>query len=183
MKVNDVLKIVLLYLGYIDEYDLSREDTYNHPDKVLSSLIRCINLVNSELTSDYLPLVTLENVEEINNEILYENLNKPIINILSIKQNGVELMYKALPDRLLLDTSGIVEVVYSYLPEYVNYGDEIEYKSRITARTFALGVCAEYALINNLFEESIAFERRYKDALKIAVRKKSEIRVKARRWI
>lgn len=53
---------------------------------------------------------------------------------------------------------------------------------RVSARVTALGVAAEYCFVCGLFEEAQLWDGRYKDSLKIALRKKGAMSVKARRW-
>lgn len=180
MILRDVLKYAILYLGYADTIDLDDRSVNENNNKDVKTLVRCANLTYNELISDYLPIYKTETIEFKGGFCPYTALSEAIIDVFSLK-NGENIPYKLDATGIYADTKK-AEIVYSYSVDNLRLDSEIELGAKITAKAFSLGVCAEFCLINNLFEESIAFEKRYKANLKELLRKKSEMRVKSRRW-
>ncbi len=156
----------------------------NAQKKELNILFRCLNLVYNEIATDYIPLIKTEKLSSNNGEILFSSLTNNILDIKRIEDKyGIRVNYKLYPDRILT-TDGEVSLTYSYEPEEL---EDLEstmesFSEKLTERVCAYGVAMEYSFISGLHDDASIWETRFKDGLLIAVRKKSEIHLPARRW-
>lgn len=181
MILRDVLKYAVLYLGYADTIDLDDRQTNEDNSKELKTLVRCANLVYHELLSDYLPIFKKEKICFDKGFFPYTNLEEQILNIYSLKAFGEEVVYKTDATGIYCDEKQ-AEITYGILRDNLKLDSYIDIDGRITPKIFSLGVASEFCLINNLYEENLTFEKKYKESLKELLRKKSEIRVKSRGW-
>ena len=84
MKVEDVLTEVLVRLGDRDKYDINN---LPQDDSEINTIVKCINMIVSEIASDYLPVEFSEEVEAVNGIIPYDSLSKRLINLKKITKN------------------------------------------------------------------------------------------------
>lgn len=180
MTTRNVLKYAILYLGYDDKIDLDDKSVNENTVPELKTLLRCANLTYQELFSDYFPAFKSEKIKFTNGFIPYSELQERIIDIYGLYNNGnVKFVADALGIHADVDEA---EITYSYALPELKLDSVIEIDGRLTGKIFALGICAEYCIINNLFDESINFDSRYKEGLKSLLRKKTDIMIKPRRW-
>ena len=177
MTMNEIVTLAAFYLQF--------EDVLNGGpagEETTAKLLRCANLVRAEIASDYFPLLTTETVSSADGTILPASLEKRLIDVKRITRNGNAVAFKVYP-AAIRTVSGEVEIEYSYMPDDAEIGDDAGFFDKISARTIAYGAAAEYCLVAGLFEEAVIWEKRFKDSLLAAQRKKSEIKVKPREWI
>lgn len=179
MKVEDILTEVLVRLGDKDKYDINN---LPHDDSEINTIIKCINMIISEIASDYIPVETEEEVEVVNGVIPYEILSKRLINLKNISKNTSKIGAKMYPEHIAVKADGIVKVNYLYLPEEVKLGDKIELSPKVTVMLLTYGVLGEYCLLQGRYEDSMLFDKRYREMLKIACRVTKEIKLKHGWW-
>lgn len=189
MKIKEILTLTAFYLQLEDVLGLPQlkddyggaPETGTEAERVLGQLLRCANLVCGEIASDYYPLSAKETVSTADGTISPLALNKRLIDVKRITQAGCPVRFKVYP-AAIKTAGGKVEIEYSYLPENYPLDGETDFGDKISARIIAYGTAAEYCLICGLFEEAVVWEKRFKDSMLAAQSKKSEIRVKGRKW-
>ncbi len=182
MELKEAIQISLTYLG--DEDATVNNKTAQHPR--LKLLVKCANLVIKEIATDYIPLTETETVSVEDNRISYEKLLHRVLEVLSVKdaKTGIASNFKMNPTECVLaNTISEAEIKYSYIPVDTEIDEQCPVSPLVSARTLALGICAEYSLIEGMYEQSVMYSDRFKEDMRTAVRKKGEIKVKPRRWV
>lgn len=161
--------------GYLDGTDVTGEaDTEN--------LLRCFNLVESELALEYLPLCAEEELETQTGTVYFSELSRAPVRVLRVRDKwDNERPFKLFPDYLKTQ-SGSVKVEYSYLPETKGLDGASDFALQASTRLFAYGMAAEYTLSCGRFEEAAVWDKKYKDAIAAAYRAKPCKKIRARRW-
>ena len=188
MEVKEIIKLTAIYLQMEEVLELSElggevTEPTELASKNLELLVRCLNLVYSEIASDYLPLKHCEDVEVENSEITISALSKKLINVLSLVDlYDKSVKYKVYPTSIKVE-NGSYKLEYSYMPEAVTIESDVEeFGGKLCERVFAYGVASEYSLISGLFDEATLWKKRFLDALLAVNSKKSEVKMPARRW-
>lgn len=179
MKVEDILTEVLVRLGDNDKYDINN---LPNDDSEIVTIVKCINMIISEIASDYIPVVFEEEVEAVNGLIPYDKLTKRLINLKKVSKNATKIGAKMFPNEIVLNECGLVKVQYCYLPKEVKLGDDIDLSPRVTLMLVAYGALGEYCLLMGRYEDAMLFDKRYREMLKIACRTTKEIRLKHGWW-
>ncbi len=185
MTVKEILKLVCEFVGEKELMTKLQAEVLSvnqHEQEKLDCMVRCFNLVNQEIASDYLPFLAREEVK-INGSILnFSDLKKVVINIYEIKNKfGMNLNFKLFPN--FVEISGKAKtVVYSFLPDELSLNDTVEKYCGLSARVYAYGVASEYLLIDGVGEDAEIWENRFKDSLFVLSRKKNEHILPNRRW-
>ena len=85
MKVKEIIAYACGFIGEKEiEEKLESTSTVTFTDKEqekVDALLRCFNLVNEEIASDYLPYLITEEINVDNSILNYSSLSKTIINI------------------------------------------------------------------------------------------------------
>ena len=182
MQLKEVIMTALTYLG--DEEIAVDDKIVKHPK--LDALVRCANIVIKEIATDYLPLISYEQVEVKDGKISYDALAYRAIEVLSVRDADTDIksVFRHTPSYIQLVNKDMkrADVKYYYIPKDVGLDDECPLSPQVSAKTAAMGVCSEFCLIEGLYEQSIVFADRFKDDLRSAVRRKGEITIKPRRW-
>lgn len=183
MELKEAIQISLTYLG--DEDASVNNKTAQHPR--LKLLVKCANLVIKEIATDYIPLIETEQVEVQGGRISYEKLLHRVLEILSVRNaaDGIASNFRMTPIECVLHNENVknASVKYSYMPVDIEIDEQCPVSPLVSAKTLALGICAEYTLIQGMYEQSVAYSTRFKEDMRTAVRKKGEIKVKPRRWL
>ncbi len=179
MKVEDVLTEVLVRLGDRDKYDINN---LPQDDSEINTIVKCINMIVSEIASDYLPVEFSEEVEAVNGIIPYDSLSKRLINLKKITKNNMKIGAKMYPNEIVADKSGNVIVEYMYMPDAVKLGDTIDISPKITTMLIVYGALGEYCLLQGRYEDSALYDKRYREMLKVACRVTKEIKLKHGWW-
>ncbi len=184
MTVKDILKLVCEFVGEKELFaslNAGEGSFTKREQEKLDTMVRCFNLVNEEIASDYLPYLTKEEVEAKGEILSYSSLSKKVVHIYEIKNRfGMNLKFKLFPD--FVEVFGKAKsVVYSFLPQPLSLEDTVEAFSGLTARIFAYGVASEYLLIDGLDCE--VWEERFKQSLFMLSRKMGEHTLPKRRWL
>lgn len=182
MQLKEAIQICLTYLG--DEDASINTQTAQHPK--LKLLVKCANLVIKEIAGEYLPLLEEEEVEVKDGKIYFEGLLHKVLEVRKVEDlySSLESDFYHTPAYCKLLNDGVkrARIVYSYTPLDIDIEEECPLPPLVTAKTLALGICAEYSMISGMYEQSVMYSDRFKQDMRTAVRKKGEIKIKPRRW-
>lgn len=147
-------------------------------------LLKCLNLVYQDLTRDYLPLETVEDIVFTDGKFEYKNLSLVVRDIIKIEDKyGFGHSFKCFPTFVQADVTK-AKITYTYEPEDLVLFDEINaFAGKLSERILAYGVAMEYFFLSSLSDEAAVWENRYISSLENALRKKSNIIMPKRRWI
>lgn len=189
IKMSDVIRLsaVLLQLESVlallseAAENMSEEDILRaEAEKKL--LLRCANLVVSEVAAEYLPLKTVETLSSVDGRIEYSSFSKQPVEVCGVRKKGEKCRYKMYPSKIITD-AGEVEVCYSYLPRSIGIEEDLDFEEgRISPRILAYGTAAEYCIISGLHQEAGVWDKRYKDSLFGALRTGRSVRLPLRWW-
>lgn len=182
MDVTEVLDTAVGYLG-LEDLCFSKNCAAALSDSRALKLLRAINLVNSEVASEYFPLLKEETVESTDGIIEYIAFSERVLDVVTVKsQDGCCVRYKLFPSYLKTKEGGSYTVTYQYLPPKLEFSSLLPYDVKISPRLIALGVSSEYCLLSGMYEEGVMFDKKYREALRMALLTKGERTVKARGW-
>lgn len=190
MKIKDIIKNVDRMLSLklpavlFDENANSAELQNELNTDGVRKLVDCCNFVLDELQSDYAPLYKTQSVTVNNYCLDYSQLNCTLCEVYSLKdEGGNNVNYYYGEDGIVTNANGKMNITYSVKASDKGFSDNVEVGlTAIGARTLAYGVAAEYCLLNADYDEMTIWDNRYKSALQIALRKKSEKRIPKRKW-
>ena len=187
MTVKDIIKLVCEFVGereILTILNATEEVSYtSREQEKLDIMIRCFNLVNQEIASDYLPFITKEEIDVKDSILNFSELNKQVVNVYEVKNRfGCSLRFKLFPN--YMEISGHAKsIVYSYLPEDKNLSDDVEMFNGLSGRVYAYGVASEFLLIDGLSEDAEIWEDRFKESLFVLSRRRGEHILPRRSWI
>lgn len=185
MTVKDIIKIVCEFVGENEIRAKLEADTTlsEREQEKVDCMVRCFNLVNQEIASDYLPFLTEESVDVSNSIINFSTLSKSVVNIYQVKNGfGMPIRFKNYPNYIEV-CGNAKKVIYSYLPDELKLGDNIARLNGLTERIYAYGVASEFLLIDGLGADAEIWEERFKTSLFVLSRRKGEHRLPRRSWM
>lgn len=201
MKLRDIVKLsatmmtldeVLNGSKIFDEtFEIDKEyneitegNVISNEEKTIEMLVRCFNLVYSELSTDYIPLVMCENIVINCGSFNLNNLNNNFYKIVKLVDKfGLDVKYQ-IYDNVLYAKNGEYQLIYCYVPDFALLNDEINnFNGRITDRVFALGLCKEYCYVCGLFDESSSYKTKFEESLAASERIKRNVVMPKRRWL
>jgi hypothetical protein len=183
MLLKNVLKKAAAMVGLNVDFDAENAEN----DRDIALLVECANSVYAEIVTEYLPLVFEEEIlfgEK--GRAYYSAFSKPPVNIVSLKDAGVNAAYTVFHDHICAENAEGKKLTARYAfkpPEIDGIETELIFNPAVTERTAALGIAAEYSLVCGMFGESVLYDKRYKDSLRNAMRKKGEMKIPARKFI
>ncbi|MDR3263480.1 MAG: hypothetical protein LBT30_04140 [Clostridiales bacterium] len=179
MLIRNILKKAAAMLGEDIDFDTVTDGA--------ADFLQCADTVYNEITSEYFPLLFEEDIYfDYDGRAAMSGFSKKMLYAVSVKFSGANVKYAVFPSDIYAESmrSVYLTVRYAYVPAPIESADYItESDFGITERTFALGVACEYCLMKGMFNESLVYDKRYKDSLKSAARKHGEIKVKGRNWL
>ncbi len=182
MQLKEAIQICLTYLG--DEDAGINSQTAQHPK--LKLLVKCANLVIKEIAGEYLPLIEEEVVDVKDGRFSFESMLHKVCEIRAVvdEQSGLASDFYHSPTHCVLTNKDVqrARVKYSYIPLDIDIEEECPLPPLVSAKTLALGICAEYSMISGMYEQSVMYSDRFKEDMRTATRKKGEIKIKPRRW-
>lgn len=180
MKLEEVITIALTYLG--DEMsgdDLAKSE---YDDKI-KLLVKCANIMLAEIATDYLPLTDEYTVVTADKKFSYENLPRRVLAIKKITdEKGNPVRFRQRSFSCITDNDGRFTVEYNYLPAQADLKDDCDVDTRVSEKTLALGACAEYCMINGMYEQSLGFSERFRQDMRKCVRPVGGVTLKGRGW-
>ena len=188
MKAKEIIKNVCIYLGKEEIlssnlFEESGENLSTQAGITVGKMLNCLNLIISEIASDYLPIVKEKVLTLKNGEIDVHEIDEDIQEIISIKSRfGKNLRYKYIGNKIICLANSVV-ITYKVYPKEITIDDECEsFGGRLSSRVIAYGVASEYCYLEMLYDDATIWESRFKNALLINARKKGEIKLKKRGW-
>ena len=119
-----------------------------------------------------------------NGRMPYYLLSQQLLEPLALTQNGKKVKFEVGNMSLLVENDGEYEFTYSYMPKLSDEEQWIPYThGRLTERIIALGTCAHYCLMAGRYNDAVAFDSQYKDALNSIKKSFVKRKVKKRRWL
>lgn len=167
--------------------DTSTDQSATDSEEIISKivkLLKCLNFVYQDLTRDYLPLKTVEEITFTDGKFEYKNLSLVVRDILKIEDKyGFGHSFKCFPTFVEADVVD-AKITYTYEPQELFLFDEINaFAGKLNEQILAYGVAMEYFFLSSLSDEATVWENRYISSLENALRKKSDIIMPKRRWI
>lgn len=189
MKVLDIIKLTATYLQLNELLQTSILGGNQTADddvlKEINLLETCVNLVNSQIASEYLPLTKTITTKTQDSKIPFSIfLPYKLSEIYKITDNfGNYVVYKIFDDHIKTNASEVI-ITFRYLPQNLSISENIVcYPTKLSERIFAYGVASEYCFIKSLYDDATMWDLRFKNAMQAITSKKGEVRIKARRWL
>ncbi|MCL2176802.1 MAG: hypothetical protein FWB72_02490 [Firmicutes bacterium] len=146
-------------------------------------LLTATNRVLQEIAAVYSPLKAREQFDVRDNRIEIASLQHRLLNILSIKTTGgANVSYRVFPDHIAL-ANGRCEIIYTYPLATLGLNDSVPTWFGLSVNGIGHGIVSEFCLAGSRLDEHFIWDRKFRDYLRIATRKKSEIRVRRRKWL
>ena len=165
MRVSEVIELSALLL----DIELTEE--------VKPILVRCYNLIEHELATDYFPILEVDKFFNVDDKIYYKDFSRKGYMIKGVQDfRGDKVNYVLRLEYLELQKNydgGTFFVKYYYLPEdkelYSNSTYGAEYISILK-----YGIAAEYCLMQGNFEQAKIYSDKYKERIKLKGPKKKK---------
>lgn len=189
MKVKEILDTSLVLLGKHELLETSVfdenivEELTEAQEKEIGFMVRCFNLIYKEVSADYLPLMYDEQIEFTQDKFELSNLTQSILDVFKLyDDNENNIAYKLFPSYIKANVEK-ANITYSFIPEDLSLEDEVMlFGGKILPQVLSYGIAREYCLITGDHKEADIWEKRYKDGIFAEMRKKSQIKIKSRRW-
>ena len=169
-------------VSIFDETDLNELDI----------LVRCFNLVYSEICVYFLPLIKEEIVIFKNNRFYFNTLQKNILEALTLQDSyGNKLKFRQNFDYLLCldckDNKNFPAILsYSYYPDVLMLENDIQLPTnKLSSYLFAFGVAREFCVLEEDFENADIWSIRFESGLQNLIQSTSmqkSFNLKERRW-
>lgn len=179
MKLEEVINAALAYLGE-EDYEVGRDKAAD--DKV-RLLVRCANIMLTEIAQEYLPLTDDCEVTAKDGRFSYEDVPRRVCRITSVKdKDGAAVRFCQRSFSCNVSKDGRLKVEYRYLPATVGIGEDCDVDPSVSEKTLALGTCAEYCMISGMYEQSEGFAERFRQDMRACVRPVGAVTLKERGW-
>lgn len=159
LKVKEIIELSTLLLG--------EELTKDIKDQGL--LLKCYNLVEQELATDYFPILEVDKHFNVDDKIYYKDFSRKAYRIKGIQDfRGDSVQYIIKPEYLELKKNydgGTFFVKYYYLPEEKTLYSHSTYGAEYL-HILKYGIAAEYCLANGDFEQAKIYSDKYKERIK-----------------
>ena len=184
MLVKECMEVAAVKLGLEESLQTYFEETATAEDaKKVELLLTCFNIVENELALDYFPLHAEDTLLSSGGVIKFSELSKPAVRITKVTDTwGNSVPFQLFPD-FLKTQPGEVRVAYTYAPEKKTAAGASDFSSSVSARLIAYGMAAEYTMATGLFEDSVVWDKKYKEGIRAAYRLQSCKRIRSRRWV
>lgn len=177
MKLQEVIDNTIVFLGK------ALNGNGGFADDELQVMQFCVNFALSEIAQEYLPLTAECEVCATGGKFYFENMPKRVSRIVSVRdKEGNEVRFKTRTLYCETGKDGDYTVEYRYLPETVTADGDCEVDPSVCSKTVALAACAEYCMINGMYEQSEGFAERFRQDMRALTRPVRTVGIKARRW-
>lgn len=183
MTVKQILQQTATLSGREDvvEYLTSNIGATEDTLASVNVMVRLLNMVVSELSASFIPLITLEEIDE-SQKISYVDLSKRALEILNVyDKDGNELTFKVNYD--CVQVQGVAKSIrYKYSPDSYGINDNVDYTEKeIPSAVLSYGLAAEFALSEGDFERACSMHDRYVEGVH-ALFKPKNYKTKERLW-
>ncbi len=167
---KEIIKLSALLLGlddvvnHINNNTEASQDTLNKIDE----LIVFANYILREVTKEYFPLYTEEEVTSDNNsQIFFDKLKNIATAIKDIKQNSNSVTFNLYPTFIKVGKPNqTYNVCYSYIPKPIqSLSDELYLPLGLDYFVICYGIASEFALSKLLYSEADMWESKFKNSL------------------
>lgn len=189
MTTKQVLELTVTFLGKEELLDCSyftgeQEEISDDEQKELDFLLRCLNLIISEITIDYLPIYKQKKVTFVDNKLDLSDISTNIFRIVSIKDEFENNVRFKIVDGQVISNAKTAVITYSVQASECTLNGEIQdLENIVPARVLAYGTAMEYSFISQLNDDATVWESRYKNALLSLSHKKHNMIMPKRRWL
>lgn len=186
MTVKEVLKTVSAMIGREDAISYLNGSTLGVGEETaptVNLMANLLNLVISELSATFIPMIKTETVTTQNGKVFYASLKENAVRIIKVYDaDGKELSIKSNAEYLETEKN-TVTVEYEYAPTSYGLTDTIGYTEKeVSLSTLAYGVVAEYSISQGNFDEAVMWHKRYVDSVS-QMRKLKNVTVKGRYFV
>ena len=186
MTIKDILRTGASMIGRDDvvEYiDGSAQNVGEQTMPTINLMVNLINLVISELSATFIPMINSETVNVENGKIYYAKLKENAIKIIDVYDiDGKELSAKYTAEYIVVSGDKAI-VEYEYAPSNYGLTDTIGYSAKdVSLSTLAYGLIAEYSISQGCFDEAVMWHKRYVESV-MAMRKVKNVTVKGRCFV
>jgi hypothetical protein len=144
-------------------------------DDIRKDLVRCYNLVEQELATDYFPILEVEKFFNVEDKIYYKDFSRNAYMIKGIQDfRGDSVSFRLTPEYIKLSKNydgGTFFVKYYYIPEEKELYSTCTYGAEYIS-ILKYGVAAEYCLMHGNFEQAKIYSDKYKERIKLKGTKK-----------
>lgn len=149
---------------------------------IIDRLLSALNTVYREIATEYLPMLTDEEVTLENGKINPSDLSHPALYPVKILDaDGIKHAMKCYPAEIRSDFSGEAVLTYAYLPDALALSDSVG-DMRLTVNILSDGVLSEFYFTDRVFDLASAYGDKFRTALSVLKLKGREIKIKAGRW-
>lgn len=165
MLVIEALKLSAMLLE--GDLDIDGED--------INVWLKCYNLVEQELATDYFPILEVEKFFHVKDKIYYKDFSKKPYMLKGIQDfHGDSVNFRLAPEYINLIKNydgGTFFVKYYYIPDTKELYSTCTYGAEYIS-ILKYGVAAEYCLANGDFEQAKIYNDKYKERIKLKGPKK-----------
>ncbi|MDR0850330.1 MAG: hypothetical protein LBN07_02465 [Christensenellaceae bacterium] len=185
MLVSNVLKTASLMLGLEEEFApiFVSSAVSAETQKKFNKLLDSFNLCLSEISTDYIPLLTSQTLTPVGGK-LYSN-STDMKRIYEIRtKSGKKLKYKLFEGFVSIDFAGPVEVTSFVAPQILTLNSTFSsFGGKVSEKCLAMGTSAEYCFLAALYNDAEIWDNRFRQALNRACSKKDSLILPERRWL
>lgn len=163
------------------------ENSYSkETEQDIKTLLFCYNAVEDEIARGYFPLVKKEKMTSRDGKFYFTAFENTPLKILRALSCGTDIKFKLYATHMQLECAE-AEIEYSYAPDKKTLNSVSEFPA-FGSSLIALGMAAEYCVINGEIEYAKFFESKYREEIERAIKKLplSEFKtgyIPPRRWI
>ena len=188
MTTKQVLETAATFLGkeelLLCPYFTGEDSEITEEDKKeLDLLLRCLNLIISEIATDYLSIYKQKDLIFENDEYNLQDVDTNIFQIVKLENtNGENVKFRIFGDKLKAKVKNATITYTSFAEKCTLDGNVETFGGKMPCRVLAYGTAMEYSFISSLHDDADIWESRYKNALLILSQKKHNVVMPKRRW-
>ncbi len=184
LQVEDVVMLAAELVGARECVDRALSGKGDEADQsVCDAILRAYNMVESEIATDYAPIVCEQAIHCAQGKYEYDSLKRAPVYIIGVFDGLGRAVDVKLSATYFEVKNGSYTVRYAAFPVSKDIGDECELPCAISERTIAYGIAAEYCVQNGRYAENAVWEKKYKTALAAALKARGGMVMNARRWV
>ena len=158
MRVSEVIELSALLL----DIELTEE--------VKPILVRCYNLIEHELATDYFPILEVDKFFNVDDKIYYKDFSRKGYMIKGVQDfRGDKVNYMLRLEYLELQKNydgGTFFVKYYYIPDEKDFHSQCTYGAEYI-NILKYGIAVEYCLANGDFKQAKIYNKKYKERIKL----------------
>lgn len=189
MKTKQVLETTAMFLGKEDllscsYFTDSDENISEENQKDLDMLLRCLNLITSEISTEYLPIYKTKSITFCDNICKLSTVDENIYQIVKLEDKyGNSIRFKIIGDELRANATKC-QITYTSFAEKTTLDGDVEtFSNVLPERVLAYGTAMEYSFISSLYDDASMWESRYKNSLLSISQKRHNMVMPKRRWL